>query len=450
MVEWKDRLLNSLLALTVATSIFLTLQVWYPTVEIFPTVVMQPSVQSQPPAADLRMPDIFQPEMILIRQEMGAKVASLHQGSGGYEQFWPAVREVLTGLQTGLAGFPVDRISEELQTADTIQLQLPVALTMGEWADHWLWNSPGLRNASIRIDRVTIYLSEPGVIYLSGPSGTIYYLAELPAEFQTNILSYVDQIEPGLFTAYRPMERGNLIARFSPDLMVPQVEAVPDARVRTANRDERVEEMRHFPDLSVVREIDERDARSLTDGQRLLRFMSTGVMEYRTADSSSAAPGLQRALDMAQEWIASRGGWPQEIILRRFMRQPRRAILEFEFRIAGPYPVESASGGLQVHVSSQRVVHYQRYPAIVSKSFGPGEVALISPEKAVELATDQVPALLTETIRGMHVAYHLRPDPAAGPNEWLLEPSWVIQAGDIRVYQPAAIGREMVPPTISR
>ncbi len=450
MAAWVNRLLNALLALMVATSIFLSLQIWYPTVEIFPTVVAQPSVQPQPPASVLQMPDILRPEVIQIRQEKGLRMAPLHAGSQEYKQLWSLLREVLTGLQTGPAGFPVDNVGEQLKEADTVQIHLPIALTMGEWADQLLWNSPGLRNASIRIDRVTIYLSDPGVIYLSGPSGTIYYLAELPSLFRAQIAEQIEQVDPMRFTQQRPIEHEDLMARVGDDLLVPEVGAMPVARIRTSDFNERDEEMRYFPDLSVVRQIDERDARSLTDGQRLLRFLTTGVLEYRTADSSSTAPGLPRAISMAQEWVGSHGGWPQEIVLRRFVRQPRRAILEFDYRDDGPYPVESVGGGVQVHVSSQRVVYYRRYPAAVSTSFGREEVAIISPEQAIALAMDQVPLILTETIRGMHLAYHLKPDPEVGPNQWLLEPVWVIQAGEVRVYQPAAVGREKIPPVISR
>ncbi|MFZ5816163.1 MAG: hypothetical protein ACOY93_12825 [Bacillota bacterium] len=454
---WKDTALDLLLAVLVVTSLFLSLRVWSTPAELLSPPPNAPSVQPQPPALDRQMPEILRPEMILVKPQppvaeageaaapQGTTMASLHAGAVPYRQAWPRIRAVLTGFRpSGGGAFQVDQIPDRLRQGAWVQLQLPTSMVLHEWVDHWQWNIPFLRNGSIRVDRVTFYLSEPGAIYLSNPAGQTLYLSDLSEADRNELAAVIKGLDPALFVPYRPLETKELYVRVQPDLLVPVMDAMPKAQARILFPDERHEEARYFPDLSVVRQIDEKEARSLTDGQRLLRFTSTGMLEYRTADISDAtfAPDRQRALAMTQEWVGSRGGWPQELVLRRFVQQPGRARFEFDYRSGGPFPVESVGSAVQVHVSAQRVVYFSRYPAFVETLFSPEKQPIITPEAAIQRARDQVMGLLTEQVRSVHPAYMVRPVPG---DRWELEPAWVIQAGDIRVYVPAVVGREKSP-----
>ncbi|MFZ5823743.1 MAG: two-component system activity regulator YycH [Bacillota bacterium] len=449
--SWKDWFLDLLLAVLVISSIFLSLQVWYPSEPSLAPASTGPSIQPQPPASEKEMPDIFRPEMILFRQKENL-IAPIHPGSLAYNQVWPHIKGILTGLPSTSGAFQVDQVPERLLESEWVELRLPTPLMLSQWADLWRWNSPTLRNGSMRIDRITFYLGEPGAIYLSGPVGSILYLADLTQDRTAQFQQLMKDQDPALYVKHRPLALEGTIARIPPNLLVPDTDTMPVAHMRITAPDERIEEARYFPDLSVVRQIDEQGGRSLTDGQRLLRFTTAGLLEYRTADPSSpsSAPDMERALALAQEWVGSRGGWPQEILLRRYTQQPGRAKLEFDFRSGGPFPVESLGPAVQVHVSSHRVVYFSRYPSFVEMRF-PREVQpVISPEAAITWAADQVSLLLIESVRSMHLAFVAKPDPEGREGRWTLEPAWVIRAGEARVYVYAGMGQEKVPPHLVR
>jgi len=188
----------------------------------------------------------------------------------------------------------------------------------------------------------------------------------------------------------------------------------------------------------VIRQIAERGASSLTDGQRLLRITSAGILEYRTADPPAAkeAPTLAGALALAETWVQERGGWPQELVLRRYTASGSKARLEFDLRTGDPYPVESRGAALEVQLTDQRLVSFSRYPAFTAIRFLEGTaLPLISPEEAIARLVAAEPGLADQTIRSVHLAYVAVPD--SGGGDWPLEPTWVIQAGENRCYVPA-------------
>lgn len=449
---WKDVLLDGLLAGLVMSSLVLSWLIWYrPDQFQVPITTAVPSVQPQPVASERQMPDIYRPEMILIRKE-GNHLAPLHTGSLAYKQLWPQLRGMLSGLKATGGAFQVDQVPERLTQAEWVQFRLPTPLLLSQWADLWLWNMPTLRNGAMRIDRVTMYLGEPGAVYLSGPVGTTLYLADLSEERRNEMLGIINSLDPTLFMEYRPLETKDVSARVLPDLLVPVQGSMPAAQVRMEELKEQDEEARYFPDLSVVRQLDQRGARSLTDGQRILTLTASGVLEFRTVDpkSPSTAPDMHRAIGLAQEWVGARGGWSQELVLRRYMQQPGRARLEFDFRSGGPFPVESVGPAMQLHVTSQRVFFFSRQPSFVELRFSREQLPILTPESAVKRAVDEEPLLLTEPIRAMHLAYMAMPNPQEGAVGWVLEPAWVIQAAESRIYVPAADGGVKIPVQVVR
>lgn len=450
-VAWKEIGLDGLLAALVVTSLVLSWQVWYRPDRFQPAPTAVPTVQPQPMVSERQMPEIYRPEVILVRME-GNRIAPLHTGALAYKQLWPKLRLSLSGLRSTGGAFQVDQVPERLTQGPWVQLWLPSPLLLSYWADLWSWNMPTLRNGAMRIDRVTIYLGEAGAVYLSGPSGSTLYLADLSEERRADFLELVATLDPSLFLEYRPLDPTELGAQLEPDLLVPVIDRLPLAQVRVERPDEQDEEARYFPDTSVVRQLVQRDARSLTDGQRILTFTASGLLEYRTADPSSlnTAPDMQRAIGLVQEWVGARGGWPQELVLRRYVQQPGRARLEFDFRTGGPFPVESVGSAMQVHVSSQRVLFFSQYPVFVEMRFNRDQMLISSPEAAVKRARREVSLLLTESIRSMHLAYMAMPDPQDLGAGWLLEPAWVLHAGEARLYVPAATGRDQLPVQVIR
>lgn len=448
---WKDVVLDALLVILVATSLVLSWQVWHLPDQFQPQETAVPSVQPQPMVSERQMPDIYRPEMILVRKQ-GNSIAPLHAGSLVYKQLWPQLRGMLTGLKAAGGAFQVEQVPERLVQAPWVQFWLPTPLLLNQWADLWLWNTPTLRNGAMRIDRVTIYLGQPGAVYLSGPAGMTLYLADFAEERRAELLTLIDSLDPSLFREHRPLKTKELGTSVQPGLLAPALERMPLARVRIEPPDEQDEEVRYFPDTSVVRQLDLKNARSLTDGQRILTFTASGVLEYRTADPASpnAAPDMERAIALAQEWVGARGGWPQELVLRRYKQQPGRTRLEFDLRSGGPFPVESVGPAVQVDVSAQRVLFFSRHPTFVELHFSRDQTLIATPEEAVKRAAEEVPLLQTEPIRSMHLAYMAIPDPQDAGAGWVLEPAWVIQAAESRIYVPAAGGREHLPVQVVR
>jgi len=427
-----------LLAASVVTSLALSVHVWYPTQELFGQSTTEPSLQRQPPPSVREMPEVFRPERILIRTDAGDQ-AQVHAGSTAYAPLWRLIRETITGLEVSGGAYLVDALPEQAAIAPQIQLHLPIALMVSQWADLWNWDAPVLRNGAIWVDRLTIALGDPGAVYLSGPLGYHLYLADLRPEQGPALRNQLQRLDPGLFQAFRALDLADLGLTALPDVQVPVVDLVPPAQVAVALPEQRDEEARYFPDLSVVRQIDERDARSLTDGLRLLRITRTGILQYRTADAAaaSATPEMERALELAQQWVGSRGGWPQDLVLRRYVHEPGRGRLEFAVQTGGPYPVESLPGAVQVHVSAaQRVVYFEKAPTVVNVTFNGQPQPVIAPEEALRQALVDEPSLTTEPIRAMYLAYMLHVFPA-GSGQWVAEPTWVVQVADRRVYVPA-------------
>ncbi|MBP2019469.1 hypothetical protein J2Z79_002908 [Symbiobacterium terraclitae] len=445
----REALLNLLLLVLVATSLLLSARIWTPAPLFGDPGTTEPNVKLQPPPIVREMPEVFRPTRVSIRDGEGGW-AEVHAGSPTYRTLWRPIRQAITGLDVGGGPTLIGRVPDLSQAGPSLQLHLPVALMVSEWADLWQWNVTALRNGAIWVDRLTIVLGEPASVYLSGPPGFALHLADLPGEQRKALADRIEQIDPSLFRPYRSLELEDLGLTALPDVVVPEVKQMPAARITVSLPDEREEELRYFPDLTVVRRIDERDARSLTDGQRLLRITGTGLLQFRTADASAdeEVPRLARALEIARQWVGSLGGWPQDLVLRRYVREEQRGRLEFGVNTGWTYPVESLPGAVQVHVSAaQRVVYFERAPTVQNVTFDGEPLAIITPEAALAHALPAAPVLKTEPVRSMYLTYLLKPG-ADGSGQWVADPTWVIQAGDTLVYIHAVADEHPRPPKV--
>jgi len=449
--RWREVLLNLLLLALVATSMLLSVRIWHPDPLFGEADTAEPSVQLQPPPTVREMPEVFRPMRVSIRDGDGGW-AEVHAGSSIYSTLWRLIRQAITGLDVGSGPVLVSRVPDLSEAGPSLQIHLPVSLMVSEWAELWQWQASALRNGSMWVDRLTIILGEPAGIYLSGPPGFDLYLGDLPEDQRQVLADRLQQLDPSLFRPYRSLALEDLGLTALPDVVVPELTVVPGARVSVSMPDQREEEARYFPDLSVVRQIDERDARSLTDGQRLLRITNTGLLQFRTADATAdeEAPRLDRALEIARQWVGSRGGWPQDLVLRRYVREEQRGRLEFGVSTGWDYPVESLPGAVQVQVSAaQRVVYFERTPTVQNVTFDGEPVEIITPETALAHALPAAPVLKTEPIREMYLTYLLKPA-SDGSGRWVADPTWVIQAGDTLIYIHAVASEHPRPPRVVR
>lgn len=447
MGKLKDRLLNGLLALMVIISVALSAQVWFPSEAYWELPTSgEAQVQPAPPVVARNNPEIFKPERILVRRQDG-QAAILQSGSVAHTKAWEVAQSTLTRIRPTLVS--VASVTPEHGTAvegEWVVVYLPIALRLGEWAERWTWNTLGPANQSVLIDRVTFHVGkEPGIL-LTGPTGGTYRLASFPQIDQERFRDFISQqIDPWEFFKPKQLAVQDLPARVTPDLLVPDVKSMPDARVRAHKPWVDAEKARFFPDLSVVRVIDEKDAKSFTDGQRLLRLAASGLLEFRTVGTQGQPLTLGRAMTVAQDWVGTHGGWSQDLVMSKHVQEPGNTSLLFDMRALGPYPIESDSGAMQVDFSGERVIYLKRFPDFTEIVFGRLQVPIISPEEALKVAIEDDPLPFFKAVRDIHPAYRIRPGQGSGESEWLLEPVWVIQTTTSRIYVPAVRGLNQKP-----
>lgn len=449
MERLREPFLNGLLVVLVISSVALSSRVWFPQVTPSPSATKEALVQAPPPAFNRRMPDVFRPERIVVERKDG-QIAVLPIGTDPYGVLWRLTRELL--LEVRLSTSPQATPEDEGKAAevDRVTLAFPGALKMGEWADRWGWSNPAPLILGVRVDRVVFDVGKSVMISLSGAAGGTYWFGPVPDSDAKRLQDAIKNLSSAAFVKRHTLDQKALNVVILAGVAVPEVKEVPMAVARTRRPDVMAEEARFFPDLSVVRQIDERDATSLTDGQRLVRVTSLGLLEYRTADSAGPAPDLARALTTAQEWVGTHGGWPQDLLFSHYVQLPGKTQLYYELRSTGPFPVESAGGGLQVDLAADRVTGFQRYPDLVETQFTQRKLAIISAEAALQYAADETPLFLLGSVRDIHIAYLLRQRTQPLEADWVLEPAWVVTVGDARVYVPAAQNLEKRPLTIIR
>lgn len=458
MMGMRETILNGLLAALVVLSVGLSAQIWFPDQPV-QMGTKQPSVQVSPPSQEGTMPKTFRPERIYVRDSHG-RIALLPAGAVAYKQVWWAMESILTGMSALPA--PPQSEAELDPQAEMVTLILPMPLTMEQWAEQFKWNTAGLRTFSMKVDRITLRLDQSAILYLTGPAGGTYRIGPVAATELLALKEVLAGLESQLFLPYRPLELKDSLIRLAPGLQVPDVTGMPAGSLEVNKPDNTEEEARYLPDLTVVRQIDEKDARSFTDGLRLLRITRAGQLEYLSvqAGGNPIAPDMQRALRTAEGWVSSHGGWPQDLVLHGFVQQPGSTSLIFDLRMDGAFPVETSGGALRVNVTSYRdssglqhsaVTQFRRVPDFVPY-FGRARRPIITPERAVQQATDKFAALMyNEEIREIHPAYLIRWTTRTG-GDWVLEPVWALQVGEETIYVQAAvtIDSESFEPFVAR
>ncbi len=436
----------------VLLSTYLSAQVWFPRDRLESTGSSEALVETPPPGADRGMPEIYRPEHVIVAR-LDGRTALLASGSSSYLLLWHWTQEALSYVHPPLSAPPVEPIDGPAAAQGdlpSITLVLPMVMRVSEWAERWGWQSSGLPFSSLWVDRVVLQLGvEPG-IYLHDIGGKQHQLSILFESERKDIASLISSVDESLFTSTRELDVMDQYVTIKQKLKVQNIPSVSPSIVQVKKPIDSTEKLRFFPDTSVVRQIEEQDARIFTDGQRLLRLTNSGMLEYRTADTPGLPPEFARALQSGQEWVESHGGWPTDLVLGGFVQEQSKAKLQFDYRAGGNFPVETAEGAVQLDLSADRVTRFRRYPDLTEIRRLSGRISLIKPEEAIRIAAQEVSLFLFETVRQVHFAYLLREGRDLERTEWVLEPSWVIKVGAAKVYVPAELGLDRRLVTIRR
>ncbi|HYF92958.1 MAG TPA: two-component system activity regulator YycH [Symbiobacteriaceae bacterium] len=446
MQRVRDYALNGLLTVLVALSIVLSYRVWFPSDTKGLWQAKEAQVQSSAPTTQSGIiPKVLRPDRIYIQKAEG-QVALLPAGSLAYLQMWSDIGDVLQGLQPVNGQIPPEQEADPTDAAITVVL--PIPLTLDQWAREWDWIRVGLPNFT-KVDRFTIYLTKTPTVAFSGAApGSTFRVGPLSPADEKMLRQRMAEVDESLFQKCRPLVLKDLTVSVAGGLLVPEVTEMPEGTVIVDKPDTAVEQARYFPDLSVVRHIEEKDANSYTDGQRWLRMTLSGQMEYMIAPPEGSAPDMTRSLEKTRDWVSSHGGWPQDLMLNEYVQQLGRSVLVYNVRMDADdrYPVETANGALQLELSQSRdqvtVTHYRRHPDF-TPHLTRGRSPIMPAEKVLQATVAEFPSLFLfeGEVRDMYLGYLIwQPEKQYA---WRLEPVWVIQVGEKRVYAPAAALSDM-------
>lgn len=453
MQRVKEFTLNGALAVLVILSFVLSYQVWFPSHTGGPWRTREAHVQSSPPPQSGGEPDVHRPERIYVQNKKG-QVALLVTGSPAYGPVWNGLKGVLKGFEPLYSQLPPDDAKEE-EPAESITAVLPVPLMLNQWAQEWAWDAGSLPNASLKVDRVTVTLSKTPMLHFSGATGGVYRVGPLSQADQHLLTGLIGALDPALYRTYRPLTVADASVKLTRGLIVPDIAEMPVGAVTATKPDASVEQARYFPDLSVVRHIEERDANSFTDGPRWLRLKQNGQTEFATAPPVGIPPDLQRAREAAKEWVPGHGGWSKDLVLGGyFQQQAGRALLIYHLRMDGNgFPIERASsvagdGSLVLELTNLNqtttVLQYRLDPAF-TPLFTESRIPIQPAEKVLASAVERFPSLflLEGEVREMYLGYLIwLPDKLS---TWKLVPVWITQVGEKRIYWPASHLGEMEP-----
>lgn len=177
-----------------------------------------------------------------------------------------------------------------------------------------------------------------------------------------------------------------------------------------------------FNDFSIVRKIQEKDGAVIyTDGQRGLRIYPNGALEYNfPGNREKGKLDFYDALNIAVDFINTRGGWPQDAYLASFKLKEKdeSLIYKFNFRIRlSGYPVISDDEYFSVSVEGNQVKDF--YKDVIKAETTNKTTDLISPIKALDIA---VAKKNVNKIDDIYPAYYIK-------NSSII-PVWAIKSGE--------------------
>lgn len=298
------------LALLVFLSLGLTFWLWYGE----PAGLMLPPLEpeGEPAVGDPGLPPPGESVVPLLVAYAGAegRWQGFGPGQEAGDQAWQAVRSALARQEPWPSLEEPGYGSEELdlEREGTWVFDLPQPLRLKDWAA-LLGNPAATDFRGPRVRQVVV-----------DPAGRLYW-----HDGQGNLVAQELSVS---LTPPPPGEGWDLVwgagadgegVAFAPGVFLPrEAPLVQTWRGQVARVPPREEAAVFFSDMSLVREIQERDdAFIYTDGQRALRVYPSGRLEYSfpELEPSPEAPEPGAAWERARGFLGQHGGWPSSLAL---------------------------------------------------------------------------------------------------------------------------------------
>lgn len=363
-MKWWDTLQNLILAALTVTSVTLSGVLWFTPTVPFAGPREQLRVTNPPPrsaVADVGPAELLAPTRFILHDKGGMQWPAVPNGSL-YDRTILLLQPILSRLAganaVALLPRPRAELDEAMRRGPGLSIALPVPLALSVWAEVWEAPKVSRELGTPAVDFLYLYLGDNPAVYYAGPHG-IYRGPALEQDDRQRLEMLV-QGSRGTVPWHQPFP-DDFVVRAEPGVSIPQR---PQPASLLLLRSRRVEPAHFlaglFRDLSVVREIEERDGAVVyTDGQNSLRIQRSGALEYVAPDAGQAARlEVLPALRLALAFVSDHGGIPPSLSVTAVKADGERIRFDFGFR--GELPLLVAQPFVRVEVAGERVVYYYR------------------------------------------------------------------------------------------
>lgn len=438
----REKLKSIFLLVIICTSFYMTAQLWI-------------NDYSPPPQTSAPV-DIIEPEPLdvlapaVINLHLASSSRQFSPGDAGFEAAWSTFRQLISRAPSVNVSITTESEWKKALGGGSIEFKLAGKVQLRMWLEALSIQPSDLTNYEYSFDRVL----------LSAASNNIYFWDTLNSKYliwssvspKEQPSSFKDDVEKAL-AVLQTLESGHAVRQLDPPyraLAAPWVYiprnpgAWPQLRARGEKNKSQQVVNGFFKDISLVREITQRDGRiHFTDGSRGVYLEPDGAIEYYDTQWFSSERDINAnaslILSSALKFVAIHGGWPGEARLTRMEPALNQSLpyIHFEFvpfttvliRGVPQYvPVVSYSQQISLNVTERLVSEYERF-AYVPLQTGASPFPVLNPERALKVAENHLKpnALITD----MYLAYYQRDIDEA--EEWLF-PVWVIEQGAEKVF----------------
>lgn len=417
-------------------SVYLTAKIWF----IMPT----PGQVTETPGdsginQNANIIGSLAPEKIIIDFGNGSYTLLL-PGSGDYSDIWAAGQDALVQAAAKAPG--ADSGGRKPGDGPLVEMVFKTPVDTDLWCKLFDGKSRsgdgGFLVKSILLD------VEHGLVFLQDPDGKTSAATVDFSGYDSEKL--FKALESGDYTVYRRLSDVTAGLPADEKVFVPVGDVnVPRVIIRQEGTPPEKFARKFFPDMSIVRKIEEKDGATIyTDGRSGLRIYKDGAVEYTHTSPPPGGNGTElfESMSISDMFISTHGGWPPEIYLDGIKAGtnsgPEGLTFIYNCRFFG-IPVIGAKNAVEISVNGGMVVSYYKNFSCTIQQTGE-QIPIIDAASAVEAVMESYDVLMPQNdrdrkISDMYIAYYLSGNDLGEPL-----PVWVVQLGSVTVFVNATNG----------